>query len=42
VVVPRVGGLEGAAALANNAAEVGEKIVVKRSGDKRLAVLGAE
>jgi hypothetical protein len=34
VVGPRVGSSEGAAKLAHDAAQVGEKIVVKRSGDK--------
>lgn len=37
-----VGGPEGATEFAYNAAQVGEKTIVKRRGDKRLAVLGAE
>jgi hypothetical protein len=42
VVGSGVGGPERAAKLAHDSAQVGKKIVVKRSGDERLAVLGAK
>ena len=42
MVGPGVGSSERAAHFAHNAAQVAEKIVFERRGDKRRAVLGAE
>ena len=42
VVGSGVRGPERAAKLTHDSAEVGKKIVLKRSGDERLSVLGAK